>query len=170
MFEISKATFSDVDTICKLGAQTFTEAYAAFNTEADLEDYTSRYFSKEKIEEELKSAKTGYYLCFHGPKAIGYLKLNFNIPCEAFASEKATELQRIYVLKEYYRQKAGHALMHHAFELSKEFSSEYLWLGVWKENHRALKFYTSCGFETIGERTFRLGTKIYEDYYLRKRV
>ena len=60
--------------------------------------------------------------------------------------------------------------MQFALEQSLQNAFEYLWLGVWKENHRALAFYHSWGFETIGERSFKVGSKIYEDFYLRKKI
>jgi ribosomal protein S18 acetylase RimI-like enzyme len=170
MFIITKATENDIETISSIGAQTFTDAYAANNTKEDLEEYISKSFSKAKIEEELNNPNTGYYLCYDDITAIGYSKLNFNTPCEAFAGDNVTELQRIYVLKEYYNKKAGKELMHHALALCKALAYDYLWLGVWKENHRALKFYASWGFETIGERGFMVGSKGYEDYYLRKKI
>ena len=170
MFEIRKAGLNDIGIICSLGAQTFMDAYEANNTKEDLEAYILKSFSKKKIEEELNTVNTVCYLCYDCDKPMGYSKLNFDTSCEAFESENVTELQRIYVLKEYYNHKAGKEIMHHAIELCKEKGYDYLWLGVWKENHRALKFYSSWGFENIGEREFTVGSKKYEDYYLRKKL
>ncbi len=170
MFVITKAVAADVEAICNIGAQTFTDAYSAYNTKEDLSEYIAYYFSKEKIADELRMDNTGYYLCREKGEIIGYLKLNFDISCEAFAGSKVTELQRIYVLKEYYRKKGGSILMQYAVALCENLQYEFIWLGVWKENKRALKFYDSCGFEIIGERNFKLGSKVYDDFYLRKRL
>lgn len=170
MFEIKKAGIAETELLCKLGAQTFTDAYAANNTKEDLEAYNKKSFAPEVILAELNEINTEYYLCFDGPLAIGYLKLNFDKACEAFESDQTTELQRIYVLKEYYQHKAGMKLMQYAIEICTARHNKYLWLGVWKENYRALKFYQAWGFETIGERSFKVGSKLYEDYYLRKKL
>ncbi len=170
MYLIRKATLNDAVLLGNLGAQTFTDAYAAYNTKEDLEAYLSKSFSVAQLESELQNPNTAYYLCFDGDIAMGYLKLNLSEACEAFECNNAIELQRIYVTKEYYRKKAGNVLMQFALEQSIQNAFEYLWLGVWKENHRALAFYQSWGFETIGERSFKVGSKIYEDFYLRKKI
>ena len=170
MFSIRKATGNDIDALCKLGAQTFTDAYATNNTKEDLAAYIQKSFSRKQIEMELNTPNTTYFLCYDDDKLIGYSKLNFNTPCEAFKNDNVSELQRIYVLKEYYRLKAGKGLMQNMIERCKDRNKEFIWLGVWKENHRALKFYSSWGFETMGERSFKIGNKIYEDYYLRKKL
>jgi ribosomal protein S18 acetylase RimI-like enzyme len=168
MYQIRQATLQDIGEICQIGAQTFTDAYAANNTKEDLEAYILKSFSADTIAEELSSPQTAYYLCYDGPLLMGYLKLNFDTPCEAFEAQKVTELQRIYVTKEYYKHKGGKFLMQFAIDTCTQKNYQYLWLGVWKENHRALPFYKAWGFEIIGERGFKVGNKIYEDYYLRK--
>jgi ribosomal protein S18 acetylase RimI-like enzyme len=170
MYIIKKAGEPDIVQVCLIGAQTFTDAYAANNTKDDLEAYIQKSFSQQTIADEIAAPGTAYYLCYEGEQLIGYSKINFGQPCEAFEGRNVSELQRIYVTKEYYHKKAGKELMIHALDRCRAEKFEYLWLGVWKENHRALKFYASWGFETVGERSFKVGSKIYEDYYLRKKL
>ncbi len=167
MFHIIKATIIDIDKICSIGAQTFTDAYASNNTKEDLETYINKSFAPATILSELETVGTSYYLCFDDELLIGYLKLNFNAECEAFQASNVMELQRIYVIKEFYKRKAGAHMMQFAINKGISLNYNYIWLGVWKENHRALPFYFRWGFETIGERLFQVGNKVYDDYYLR---
>ena len=41
--------------------------------------------------------------------------------------------------------------------------ADWLWLGVWEQNPRAIAFYQKHGFRTIGEQTFVLGTDRQRD-------
>ena len=41
-------------------------------------------------------------------------------------------------------------------KLSRELGQDRMWLYVWKENHRALRFYEKAGFQIVGDGLFRL--------------
>jgi ribosomal protein S18 acetylase RimI-like enzyme len=43
-----------------------------------------------------------------------------------------------------------------------------VWLGVWKENHRAIKFYERWGFEIFAEQEFILGNDHQIDWLMKK--
>jgi ribosomal protein S18 acetylase RimI-like enzyme len=38
-----------------------------------------------------------------------------------------------------------------------------LWLGVWEENPRAIRFYDKCGFMPVGSQDFNLGAARQRD-------
>jgi ribosomal protein S18 acetylase RimI-like enzyme len=67
------------------------------------------------------------------------------------------EIERIYVLKEYYGKGAGRQLMGFAKSVAAARGIERIWLGVWEENDRALRFYNNNGFTTFGRHIFKLG-------------
>lgn len=67
------------------------------------------------------------------------------------------EIYAIYILKEYYDQKVGYRLMSAAIEKLYEYRKIAVW--VLEGNHRAIKFYESCGFQFDGtEKQIELGT------------
>jgi diamine N-acetyltransferase len=66
----------------------------------------------------------------------------------------AMELEKIYVLPQYWDKKAGAELMKKAIEVTKLNGFKYLYLGVWQENKRALTFYNKFGFVSFNTRTF----------------
>jgi ribosomal protein S18 acetylase RimI-like enzyme len=41
-----------------------------------------------------------------------------------------------------------------------------LWLGVWDQNPRAIRFYTKWGYEDVGGQTFMLGDDPQQDRVL----
>lgn len=90
-------------------------------------------------------------------KVIGYLKVNFEQSQTELKDDKALEIERIYVLKEFHGKNVGQALYEKAIELAKEKKVKYVWLGVWEQNQRAIKFYQKNGFIPFDKHIFTLG-------------
>ena len=44
---------------------------------------------------------------------------------------------------------------------------EYIWLGVWEENHRAINFYTKNGFVAFDKHIFVLGEDAQTDIMMK---
>src|SRR5436190_10149706 len=107
MFEIKKAGPEQAQILRRLAIQTFIEAYSAFNTKEDMEAYLEKSFSPQAVTREMDEEGTDFFICYSGGMAVGYTKLNYDKACEAIDSSRVTELQRIYVLRDWYGQKAG---------------------------------------------------------------
>ena len=90
-------------------------------------------------------------------EVIGYLKLNFGQSQTELKDDKALEIERIYVLQEYHGKKAGQLLYDKAIEVARNKNMDYVWLGVWEENHRAISFYKKNGFTEFDKHIFKLG-------------
>ena len=45
-----------------------------------------------------------------------------------------------------------------------------VWLGVWKQNKKAIDFYTKWGFRIFGECDFVLGNDLQKDWLMRKKI
>ena len=61
------------------------------------------------------------------------------------------ELERIYVLRNFWKHKIGAALMMETIQLSKNKNKnfDYVWLGVWQQNNRAIDFLFKNGFRNF---------------------
>ena len=59
-------------------------------------------------------------------------------------------------------------LLKKAIELAQEARVDFVWLGVWKANERAIRFYQKHGFDIFGTHTFVLGTVEQEDWLMRR--
>ena len=98
---------------------------------------------------------------------MGYIKLLENAKADGL-NGKVMELEKIYVRKEAHGSKIASLLMQQAIDLAKEKGYDYLFLGVWQDNERALSFYKKFGFEIFNTRQFKLGERICDDYLLRR--
>ncbi|MEY4459269.1 MAG: hypothetical protein RIT38_474, partial [Bacteroidota bacterium] len=79
----------------------------------------------------------------------------------------ALEIERIYVAKAFHGKKIGQLLYDKAIEVAKVKMVEYIWLGVWEENHRAINFYTKNGFVAFDKHIFVLGEDAQTDIMMK---
>ena len=132
-----------------------------------MKEYLKEGFSTEKLESELTNKNSEFYFALFDNKVIGYLKLNFGQSQTEIKDENTLEIERIYVLKEFYGKKVGQALYEKAMEVSEEKGVDYVWLGVWEENPRAIRFYEKNGFVEFDKHIFRLGNDEQTDIMMK---
>jgi hypothetical protein len=85
-------------------------------------------------------------------------------------SSKSLEIERIYVLKEYQGKKAGQLLYNKATEIASDKNVDFLWLGVWENNHRAINFYKKNGFVEFDKHIFTLGSDKQTDIMMKHNI
>lgn len=155
--EIKRVTLTEIDPLQKISKQTFYETFSAFNTEENMAKYLAEGLSKEKLLTELNDRDAEFYFALLYGRVIGYLKLNFGQSQTELKDEKALEIERIYVLKEYHGKNVGQILYNKAIQIAKQKNADYVWLGVWEENPRAISFYKKNGFVEFDKHLFKLG-------------
>ena len=164
---VQKISISDLPALQKIGRQTFYETFAASNTEENITKYLEEGFSEDKLTTELEDQNAEFYFATLDNEVIGYLKLNFGASQTELKDDKALEIERIYVLQEFHGKKVGQILYNKAIEVAKDKKSDYVWLGVWEENPRAISFYKKNGFEEFDKHIFKLGNDEQTDIMMK---
>lgn len=155
--EIKKVTIVDIGKLQNIGRQTFYETFAEANTEEDMQNYLNENFSATKLEAELINPDSEFYFATINKKVVGYLKINFGQAQTELKGNNALEIERIYVLKEFHGKQVGQILYNKALKVAKQHNFDILWLGVWEENFRAIRFYRKNGFVEFDKHIFKLG-------------
>ena len=168
--KIRKININDLETLRNLSIQTFRETFDEVNTEEDMQKYLDENLSLERLKSELENPNSEFYFLENNNEILGYLKLNFKDAQTEKVEENHFEIERIYVLKAYLGQKLGQILFDKAIEIGREKKLEYVWLGVWEENNRALKFYKKNGFEIFGKHDFVLGEDVQTDLLMKRLI
>ena len=164
---IRKAGLEDLELLQTIGRLTFAETFAAFNSAENLTQYLEHSFSPDKLTIELTNEASAFYFAEHDGQVIGYLKINFGQAQTELNDEHALEIERIYVLKQYHGKKVGQLLYEKAIQIALEMKKQYVWLGVWEENHRALQFYKKNGFVEFDRHIFKLGDDAQTDIMMK---
>ena len=168
--KIRKINIDDLEELRNLSIQTFKETFEEVNTEEDMQKYLLENLSIEKLKSELENPNSEFYFAENNNEILGYLKLNFKDAQTEKLEENHFEIERIYVLKAFLGQKIGQILFDKAIEIGREKNLEYVWLGVWEENHRAIKFYEKNGFEIFGKHDFVLGEDVQTDLLMKMKI
>lgn len=163
-----RITLEDLEKLQEIGRQTFEETFSESNSEENMRNYLEEGFSKEKLTAELTNKDSEFYFAILNDEVIGYLKVNFGESQTELKDSSALEIERIYVLKEFHGKRVGQVLYDKATEIAKQKSSEYVWLGVWEKNSRAISFYKKNGFAEFGQHIFRLGDDEQTDIMMKK--
>ncbi len=165
--EIRKITQNDIAPLQKIGRQTFFETFSEVNTEEDMKKYLEESFASEKLNTELDNKNSEFYFAELDNHVIGYLKVNFGPSQTELKDNKALEIERIYVLREFHGKRVGQLLYEKAIQIANQMNVDYVWLGVWEENQRAICFYKKNGFVEFDKHIFKLGNSKQTDIMMR---
>ncbi|MEO3404641.1 GNAT family N-acetyltransferase [Mucilaginibacter sp. CAU 1740] len=167
-FSISKITVDQVAKLRQISTQTFTETFAAVNTEEDMAQYVAESLSVDKLTAEVSNELSQFYFAVIAGEIVGYLKLNLGTAQTELKENTGLEIERIYVLKEFHGKQVGQLLYNKAIDVANEINAEYVWLGVWEKNFRAMRFYEKNGFVAFDKHPFWLGTDEQIDIMMKK--
>lgn len=164
---IRKVNREELAELQKISRETFFQTFAEVNSEENMRRYLEENLSLERLSSELRNNNSEFYFAITNDTITGYLKINFGDAQTEPHNPDAMEIERIYVLKEFYGKETGRMLFEKALERAKELHAPYIWLGVWEKNFRALSFYRKHGFTQFGTHPFRLGNEEQTDLVMR---
>jgi len=148
--KIRLANYDDAQFIALLGRITFTETFDhLFNDKNDLLEYLERTFSVGKIRSSLNKPNNVFWLAFVNDLPVAYAKLKLKSPSQFLENENISQLQKIYVLKDFLSMKVGKALQNQLLKKAKENGAEKIWLSVLKSNERAIGSTLKMGSTTL---------------------
>ncbi|MDF2438221.1 MAG: family N-acetyltransferase [Bacteroidota bacterium] len=168
--EIKRVSLNDIVQLQNIGKQTFFETFSSGNTQENMTKYLEEGFSIEKLTAELKNESSELYFAMFENKVIGYLKLNFGKSQTELKDDKALEIERLYVLKEFHGKSVGQILYEKAISIAMQKNADYVWLGVWEENPRAINFYKKNGFVEFDKHIFKLGEDEQTDIMMKLKI
>lgn len=167
---IERVTPADIHSLQTIGKQTFEEAFARHNSEQNMTQYLNDGFSAQKLSAEIGTDGSEFYFAKNGNQVIGYLKINAGSSQTEIQDNKALEIERIYVLQDYHGKKVGQQLYEWALDIACHRKCEYVWLGVWEYNAKAIRFYEKNGFVPFSQHVFKLGDDEQTDIMMKKKL
>ena len=167
---IRTAAAKDAALIADLSRQTFFDTYAAWNTAANMDKFLQQQFTRERLMAEVGTADDIFLLAYEGDEPVGYAKLREGKIPEKLVKTQALEVARLYARTDKIGRGVGSALMQAAVQYATEKGKTVLWLVVWKENSRAVRFYEQWGFEKFDECDFVLGDDVQRDWLMKKQL
>jgi diamine N-acetyltransferase len=164
---IEPVDIHSIELLREISISCFVETFADINTPENMEKYLRESFSVEKLSAELSDPDSHFFIAREGALVVGYLKLNVGAAQTEQKLEHSLEIERIYVLKDYHGKRVGQLLMEKALVEARDGKFKHIWLGVWENNHRAIRFYEKNGFETFDTHLFHLGDDVQTDLLMK---
>jgi ribosomal protein S18 acetylase RimI-like enzyme len=166
--KISSASLPDLETIQIIGRQTYLDTFKNSNTEADMRKYLEESFSEQNLRTEIGNPNSWFFIAWENETPVGYLKINTGKAQTELQDSSSLEIQRIYVKSSHHGKKVGQLLLDKALAIALSQNKNYLWLGVWEQNPRAIRFYEKNGFVAFDKHLFKMGNDEQTDILMKK--
>ena len=170
---LRRASPSDATALAAFAAEAFSDTFAADNTPEDMAAYLAGAFGEAQQRAELADPSCTVLLAERSGELAGYAMLHDGALPSGTASvdlADAMEIARLYAGRRWIGAGVGAALMQACMALAAERKREWLWLGVWERNARAIAFYARRGFTDVGSQSFQLGADRQTDRIMARRV
>ncbi len=166
----NELNINQIAELQQVARQSFLDAYEKDTNPSDMASYLDETFSIEQLKKNINHKKIKYFLVQYKNNIVGYLKLRWDRTHEHFNHEKTIELERIYLLKEYWNQKIGSQMIQFTINFAKENQFKWIWLLVWNENKKGIQFYERHGFIFFGKKYFYFGKDSSLDFLYKKEI
>jgi ribosomal protein S18 acetylase RimI-like enzyme len=158
----------DAEQIADLSRRTFYDSFAAQNTKENMDQFLNEQFTREKLLAEVGDPGSTFLLAYLEGELAGYARLREGHQPRELGDINAIEIARIYAEQNAIGKGVGKHLMQHCLEIAREKGKEWIWLGVWEHNRRAIEFYMKWGFEKFGEHIFVVGSDPQTDWKMKR--
>lgn len=166
--KIGRCSLKDLQLLREISVETFNDTFKNQNSSENMKAYLDRAFTLERLERELSTPGTEFYMMYFQEEPAGYLKVNINDAQSEKMGSDSLEIERIYIRHQFHRKGLGKYFMNKAAELADTHKKTKIWLGVWEKNENAKEFYSKQGFVQTGAHSFFMGDEEQVDFIMTK--
>jgi ribosomal protein S18 acetylase RimI-like enzyme len=168
--KIKYATEEDASLIAEISRLTFFETFSPSNLKVNMDIFMNVQFTKGRLMLEVGQPENVFLLAYNDSNVAGYAKLRDTRHPKQLGSSNALEIARLYAMPGMIGKGVGRLLMQEALKIASAKKKEVVWLGVWKQNQKAIDFYTKWGFTIFDQCDFILGNDLQKDWLMKKKV
>ncbi|NWJ42397.1 MAG: GNAT family N-acetyltransferase [Geothrix sp.] len=166
---IRTALPTEAQALALLGERLWRETYTGLIPQANLELHLAETFGLVQQTGELVDPANWTLVVDVDGAPLGYALLRAHGPKVATAAvpfERPLEVARFYVDRTLHGRGAAQALMAEVLARAGAAGHDGVWLQVWEQNPRAIRFYAKVGFIDAGDATYRIGEQVDRDRLL----
>jgi ribosomal protein S18 acetylase RimI-like enzyme len=172
------ASTTDAPALSALGARLFEQTFGVHNTPEDMQSYLAESFAPERQAAELAEPNRRTWIAEDtAGVAVGYAVLIRGEASQFVDGNRPAELRRIYVDRSLHGRPADDQgrgasviLLEQCLAQARDWGCDVIWLAVWENNPRAMRFYEKNGFRVVGKTLFRLGGDIQHDFVMARNL
>lgn len=167
MLNIQIVKICEVKELQFISKSTFSESFAKDNTEENLQDYFNQAFSVEALSLQINNPFSRFFFVYFEGNLCGYFKINIGESQTEIKDNDGLELERIYILAEHQGKKIGEKIIAEIKKIALTEQKKYIWLGVWEQNLKAIRFYERLGFIKFDTHIYPIGNDPQVDWMMR---
>lgn len=184
--KVRTAHKQDAAALSEVAQRVFSEAYGANLNPAVLQQHLEQFLNPGVFYTEISQSKAHFIVCEAQESLAGFVKLEASPtacrrqaqPSETSTSgfpqpdegNKAVEIAKFYIASSFQGTGVAAALMHSSLEWAKSQGFSVVWLLVWQENSRAVRFYQKHGFTVVGHQKVWVGNAVFDDFAMQRRL
>jgi ribosomal protein S18 acetylase RimI-like enzyme len=155
------ARLEDAEQIANVGAKVFEKTFSFQTTPEQMASYLSSAYTPEAIRKVVADSHYSYMVAeaHGGGPILGFVSTTDTPPDSAYDCLKPypdlVEINRLYVDTTHHGGGVGQTLLDAALRDAKAGGRKSVWLGVYPENPRAIRFYAKNGFQKVGDHEFK---------------
>ena len=166
--EFRRATAGDAAPLSALAARLFPLGGRPGAASADIQAHIATQLTPGRFRQLIADPATHTVLALSGSEIVGYGVLVSNCRHEQIHADAQAEVRKFYVDPAYHGQGLARDLMSELLQAASP--SELVWLSVFSENPRAIRFYERFGFHVIGTQDYWVGHDCQKDFVMRRDV
>ena len=163
MTALRPALAADAPALSVLAERTFRDTFGSRNSPENMDLHCARAFGAGIQRQEIEDRGVVTTIAEDQGAMVGFSQLHRARAHESVNATRPAELHRIYVVAEWQGRGVARDLMQHALDTAARELCDWLWLGVWEHNPRAMAFYRKFGLEVVGSHDFMLGQERQRD-------
>ncbi len=162
-FTLRRAEPSDALCLSVLAMQVFLDTYAIYGIRPAIAREVMASYAESVFLRDIGSAGSAIIVAEREHHLVGFAQVTLGATHELAPAGEQAELLRLYVQEPFTRRRLGTELLAQAERLARDAGATVLWLTPWVYNHRALHFYTRCGYTDHGLTWFTFEGESHEN-------
>jgi ribosomal protein S18 acetylase RimI-like enzyme len=167
---IRRADLPDAEQLAVLGLQVWLDNYATQGIHPAIARYVLETFTPNSFRALLANPDRLVFIAERGRNAIGMSIVALDRRTRLSDASRQAEIDRLYIQEPFCNAGIGARMIAAIEEELSDRNFDAMWLEVWVENERALKFYDRVGFGDVGTGWFELNGRKHENRVLVKRL
>ena len=166
VLRIRHATPDDAATVSAISQRIFARTFGPDNNPTQLATYLTSAFSESLQLAEINDPACTYLLVDVDGTLGAFALLRYGSTNPSVHGDMPVEIQRFYVDHDFHGRGVAAYLMDACGQTAQARGGRTLWLGVWEENPRAIRFYKKHDFVEVGKTLFHMGSDVQHDRVL----
>jgi GNAT superfamily N-acetyltransferase len=166
-FSIRVGHPGDAGELARYAREQFIGTYSPTHPAGDIDRYCAEEFTDAAVASALLNKDVWAALAAaEDGVTVGYIWLDAGAPPEALRLPAPLHMRRLFVSPEWHGRAVAQALMMRCCDEAAARNASHLWLAVWQEAARPIRFYEKCGFRVAATSTFAMAGHVDQDFIM----